>query len=187
MRYYRAPPPRFRAWPREAPPRWGEYWGPAWERQHPDWNRRIQGSVPAPAPLPDYQRSYSGDLYPGPEAQRRLQDQHYRYEPRDPSWRPPAAAPPHQPPLEGRGHGNRPETRPEREPRPQPPPPLYQRPPTPQRPERGQEPPLMNRPQPPQDGVGRQALPQSSAPPREPPGHDRGRGPQRPEDEGRPD
>lgn len=187
LRYYRAPPPRFRAWPREAPPRWGEYWGPAWERQHPEWNRRNQGSVPAPAPLPDYQRSYSGERYPRPEAQRRLQDQHYRYEPRDPSRRLPAATPPHQSPLEGRGQGNRPETRPEREPRPQPPPPLYQRPPTPQRPERGQEPPLISRPQPPQDGAGRPALPQSSAPRHEPPGHDQGRRPSRPEDEGRPD
>lgn len=183
LRYYRAPPPYFRAWPREAPPRWGEHWGPAWERQHPHWDRWDQRAAPAPAPLPDYQRSYSGERYPKPEAQPRLQDQHYRYRPRDPIVRPPAAAPNRQPPSPGQG--SRPETRPEREQRSAPPYPSP--PPRQERQERPPDPPAMNRPQSPQGDAGRQAPPPGAAPHREPPGHDRGRPPPRPEDEGRPD
>lgn len=181
LRYYRAPPPHFRAWPREAPPRWGEYWGPTWERQHPDWDRWNQRIAPAPAPLPDYQRSYSGERYPRPDAQTRIQDQHYRYQPRDPMVRPPAAAPPRQTPSPGQGNPT--ETRPEREPRPTPSAPS----PRQERQERPPEPPAMNRPQPPQGDAGRQAPAPGMAPHRELPGHDRGRPPPRPEDEGRPD
>ena len=194
VRYYRAPPPHFRAWPREAPPRWGEYWGPGWERDHPDWDRWNPRTAPPPAPLPHYQRSFSGQHYPRPEAQPRIQDQHYRYQPRDPVVRQPASPPPPQ----GRAprQDNRPETRREPEPRPAP---QFQRPPPPPRQERPQEPPAMNRQPPPQGGPGGQAPPprqiqqmQQMPPPgaephRVPPGQDRGRSPPRPEDDGRPD
>lgn len=30
VRYYHVPPGHWRAWPREAPPRWGREWGPEW-------------------------------------------------------------------------------------------------------------------------------------------------------------
>jgi hypothetical protein len=192
LRYYRAPPSHFRAWPREAPPRWGEYWGPAWERQHPHWDRWDQRAAPAPAPLPDYQRHYSGDRYPRPEAQPSIQDQHYRYQPKDPMVRPPVAPPPRQAPPPGQG--KRPEAMPEREARPAPPyptpSPRFERPAPPPRQERQERPPAppgMNRPQPSQGDAGRQATPPGAAPHREPPGHDRSRPPPRPEDEGRPD
>src|SRR5450830_519954 len=37
----------------------------------------------APAPLPTYQRRYSGDRYPQVEQQPSLRGQNYRYQPRD--------------------------------------------------------------------------------------------------------
>ena len=33
VRYYRQPPVYFRGWRSDAPPRWGEHWGNAWEQQ----------------------------------------------------------------------------------------------------------------------------------------------------------
>jgi len=39
--------------------------------------------VPAPAPLPAYQRQYSGARYPHAEQQQALQSQNYRYQPQD--------------------------------------------------------------------------------------------------------
>ncbi|HSM98882.1 MAG TPA: hypothetical protein VLS47_07680, partial [Gallionella sp.] len=49
------------------------------------WDRNI---VPAPAPLPVYQRQYSGGRYPQQiNQQHQLQKQHYRYQPRDPAVR----------------------------------------------------------------------------------------------------
>jgi len=35
VRYYRAAPRYFRGWRPEAPPRWGDHWGPQWQRQRP--------------------------------------------------------------------------------------------------------------------------------------------------------
>ena len=67
----------------ESPPRWGERWGHGWEQQRSGldhWNRR---AAPAPAPLPVYQRRYSGSRYPAPEQQHALQTQNYRYQPHD--------------------------------------------------------------------------------------------------------
>jgi len=85
VRYYRAPPPYFHSWRAEAPPRWGEHWGNDWEQQRQGWDRWDRHAVPAPAPLPTYQRPYVGDRYPQHiEQQRELRGQHYRYEPRDP-------------------------------------------------------------------------------------------------------
>jgi hypothetical protein len=84
VRYYRAPPPYFRAWRAEAPPRWGDHWGRGWERRHPGWDRWDRRYVPRPAPLPAYQREYHGDRYPREvEQQHVIRGEHYRYRPRE--------------------------------------------------------------------------------------------------------
>ena len=83
VRYYRAPPAYFRDWRADAPPRWDEHWGHEWQQQRSGWDKWNRGSAPAPAPLPTYQRRYSGDRYPPVEQQRSLQGQNYRYQPRD--------------------------------------------------------------------------------------------------------
>ena len=82
VRYYRAPPPYFRGWQHNAPPRWGRHWGPQWERQHRGWDEWDRRAVPAPAPLPNYQRRYSGERYPPAEQQRELHGSNYPYQPR---------------------------------------------------------------------------------------------------------
>jgi len=85
VRYYRHPPPHFEGWRRDAPPRWGEHWGPDWEDQHRDWDRWDRTATPRPAPLPTYQRGYSGDRYPrNVVEQRDVQARHYRYQPVEP-------------------------------------------------------------------------------------------------------
>jgi hypothetical protein len=84
VRYYRQPPVYFRGWRSDAPPRWGEHWGNTWEQHHSGWDRWDRRAVPAPAPLPVYQRQYSGSRYPHVEQQQTLQGQNYRYQPRDP-------------------------------------------------------------------------------------------------------
>jgi hypothetical protein len=82
--YYRRPPPYFRAWRADAPPRWGERWGRGWERQRVGWDRWDRRAVPRPAPLPVYQRQYGGDRYPRAfEQQRSLGAENYRYRPRE--------------------------------------------------------------------------------------------------------
>jgi hypothetical protein len=84
VRYYRQPPPYFRAWRADAPPRWGERWGHGWERRRAGWDRWDRRSVPRPAPLPVYQRQYGGDRYPRAfEQQRSLGAENYRYRPRE--------------------------------------------------------------------------------------------------------
>ena len=82
VRYYRAPPPYFRGWQPSAPPRWGRHWGPQWEQQHRGWDKWNRRAVPAPAPLPTYQRQYAGERYPRAELQPDLQSRNYRYQPR---------------------------------------------------------------------------------------------------------
>ena len=60
VRYYRAPPPYFRAWRPEGPPRWGEHYGPSWERRRAGWDRWDRRAAPRPAPavaLPTGDRS----------------------------------------------------------------------------------------------------------------------------------
>ena len=85
VRYYRQPPAYFRGWRPDAPPRWGHHWGPDWQQHRHGWDKWDRRAAPAPAPLPAYQRQYSGDRYPRQmEQQRELQQQHYRYQPRDP-------------------------------------------------------------------------------------------------------
>jgi hypothetical protein len=83
VRYYRQPPVYFRGWQSNAAPRWGQHWGRGWEQQRTGWNRWNRGSVPTRAPLPVYQRQYSGDRYPRGEQQHALRSQSYRYQPRD--------------------------------------------------------------------------------------------------------
>ena len=84
VRYYRDPPAYFRGWRPDAPPRWGEHWGNEWAQHRRGWDRWNRSSAPAPAPLPVYQRQYSGDRYPRVEQQPALHSQNYRYQPRDP-------------------------------------------------------------------------------------------------------
>lgn len=83
VRYYRQPPAYFGGWRSDAPPRWGEHWGREWEQRRSGWDRWNRSSAPAPAPLPVYQRQYSGDRYPRLEQQQTLHSQNYRYQPRD--------------------------------------------------------------------------------------------------------
>ncbi len=84
VRYYRQPPVYFRGWRSDAPPRWGDHWGHGWEQRRRGWDRWDRSSAPRPAPLPVYQRQYSGDRYPRQvEQQQTLRSRHYRYQPRD--------------------------------------------------------------------------------------------------------
>ncbi|HEX7454838.1 MAG TPA: hypothetical protein VF296_02240 [Gallionella sp.] len=85
VRYYRLPPAYFFGWRSDAPPRWGDHWGSDWEQRRSGWDRWNRSAAPAPAPLPAYQRQYSGDRYPRQvEQQQEIQKQNYRYQPRDP-------------------------------------------------------------------------------------------------------
>ena len=83
VRYYRAPPPYFRGWHHNAPPRWGHHWGPQWEQRHRGWDKWDSRAAPRPAPLPTYQRQYSGNRYPRAEQQHELHNKSYRYQPRE--------------------------------------------------------------------------------------------------------
>src|SRR5712692_898051 len=83
VRYYRHPPAYWAGWRSDAPPRWGEHWGHEWEQRRSGWNKWSRGSAPAPAPLPVYQRQYSGDRYPRAEQQQALHSQKYHYQPKD--------------------------------------------------------------------------------------------------------
>lgn len=84
VRYYRQPPVYFHGWSEDAPPRWGEHWGNDWASRHAGWDRWDRHSAPAAAPLPVYQRQYSGDRYPRAiEQQQTLRVQNYHYQPRE--------------------------------------------------------------------------------------------------------
>ena len=83
VRYYRQPPHYFRGWQSNSPPRWGQHWGRGWEQRRSGWDRWDRASAPRRAPLPAYQKQYSGDRYPRVEQQHKLRDQRYRYQPRD--------------------------------------------------------------------------------------------------------
>jgi hypothetical protein len=83
VNYYRQPPVYFRGWQSNAPPRWGQHWGRDWEQRRSGWDRWNRGSAPAPAPLPVYQKRYSGDRYPRVEQQQTLRTKQYRYKPRE--------------------------------------------------------------------------------------------------------
>lgn len=77
LRYYRAPPAYFWGGFRDAPPRWGHYWGPGWERNHRDWDRWDHRRMPPPAPLPTYQRGYPRERYPDRQEQREIHERNY--------------------------------------------------------------------------------------------------------------
>jgi hypothetical protein len=83
VRYYRDPPQYFRGWRQDAPPRWGQHWGNQWQDRRRDWDKWDRKSAPPPAPLPVYQRQYSGDRYPRVEQQQELHNKNYRYQPRE--------------------------------------------------------------------------------------------------------
>lgn len=83
VRYYRQPPVYFREWRPTEPPRWGQHWGRDWEKNRRGWERWNRSSVPRRAPLPVYQRQYTGERYPQLERQHELRSQKYRYQPRD--------------------------------------------------------------------------------------------------------
>ena len=84
VRYYRQPPQYFQGWRVDAAPHWEERWGHDWEKRRAGWDRRDHRPPPLAAPLPIYQRRYSGDRYPrAVEDQRTIQSEHYRYRPRD--------------------------------------------------------------------------------------------------------
>ncbi len=109
VRYYRRPPVYFHGWRSDAPPHWGEHWGNSWEQRRSGWDMWDRHAVPPPAPLPVYQRQYSGNRYPRVEQQQALQTQNYRYQPQDdvvrqhyqaqPVQSLPAARPPSSVPL----------------------------------------------------------------------------------------
>jgi len=85
VQYYRRPPPYFRSWRPDAPPRWGDHWGKDWQQRRPDWDRWDRRSAPPPAPLPTYQLKYPQSRYPQDwERQQSIRSEHYRYQPREP-------------------------------------------------------------------------------------------------------
>ena len=84
VRYYRQPPAYFRSWRADAPPRWGQHWGRDWEENRQGWDHWNRQSVPRPAPLPTYQRQYSGERYPRAiEQQREIRSENYRHQSRE--------------------------------------------------------------------------------------------------------
>lgn len=92
--YYRRPPAYFHGWRSDAPPRWGEHWGHDWERHRSGWDKWDHGVHHDPAPLPLYQRHYSGERYPRQvERQHELHRKNYHYQPRDPAVRQRSQAP----------------------------------------------------------------------------------------------
>ena len=78
-----AAPAYFRGWRPDAPPRWGEHWGNDWDAASRGWDSGTACSVPAPAPLPVYQRQYSGNRYPRGGAAAGAARRNYRYQPHE--------------------------------------------------------------------------------------------------------
>jgi hypothetical protein len=83
VRYYRQPPEYFHGWQSNKAPHWGQRWGQEWEQHRKGWNSWKRAATPAAAPLPVYQRQYSGDSYPRGEQQKALHGKNYRYQSRD--------------------------------------------------------------------------------------------------------
>jgi hypothetical protein len=78
VRYYQQPPAYFQGWRADAAPRWGERWGRDWDQRRSGWDRWDRRAEPARAPLPLYQRAYSGQRYPQPDQQRQLNRENVR-------------------------------------------------------------------------------------------------------------
>lgn len=83
VRYYVSPPVYFHGWYVDAAPLWHLYWGPRWTRYRPGWDYWDRRIVYAPAPLPLYQRHYTGDRYPRGGYRHVIHREHYRYRPHD--------------------------------------------------------------------------------------------------------
>ncbi|MDO9435614.1 hypothetical protein [Hydrogenophaga sp.] len=83
VRYYRRPPIYFSYWRVDAPPRWGDHWGPGWSQRRSGWDQWDRRRIPLPAPLPDYQRKYPQSRYPQPGQQDNIRIDNYRYQPRE--------------------------------------------------------------------------------------------------------
>jgi hypothetical protein len=84
VRYYRYPPAFFHGWSVNAAPHWDQHWGHAWAEHHADWNHWDRGHAPPPAPLPNYQRRYSGGNYPHDAGEAaRMHEREYHYQPHD--------------------------------------------------------------------------------------------------------
>lgn len=112
IRFYRRPPPYFLHWNREAPPRWGDHWGPQWEDHRRGWDRWDRRFVPPRAPLPRYQRDYPRDRYPNLDHQRAVEERYYHYRPgRDGDHRPKERTPGHVTPPRRAPMERRPEHR----------------------------------------------------------------------------
>jgi hypothetical protein len=85
VRFYLMAPTFFISWWSEEPPHWGEHWGHDWEQHRRGWDRWDHHVHPQPAPLPVYQRHYTGDRYPRHvDQQHELQRKHYSFQPLDP-------------------------------------------------------------------------------------------------------
>ena len=100
VQYYRQPPPYFRPWRADAPPRWDQHWGRDWHQRRPGWDHWDRHAAPPPAPLPTYQRRYPQSRYPVErDRQQMIRDQNFDYKPREPvsrqadQWR--DRSPPH--------------------------------------------------------------------------------------------
>ncbi|MGA9334404.1 MAG: hypothetical protein WBV39_09015, partial [Rudaea sp.] len=82
VRYYRHRPAYFNGWSINIAPRWGQHWGRDWERNRRGWDKWDRRSIPHAAPLPTYQREYSGRRYPRQANERNsILSTHYQYQP----------------------------------------------------------------------------------------------------------
>jgi len=84
VRYYRQRPAYFASWSVDAAPRWDVHYGSTWVENRVDWVNWNRSAMPAAAPLPVYQRQYTGARYPATvEQQVVIQNQQYAYRPRE--------------------------------------------------------------------------------------------------------
>lgn len=95
VRYYRQPPTFFASWHGDRAPRWDEHWGNDWHNRRDGWDQWDRRRMPRAAPLPTYQRRYSGKNYPDQfEQQGSIRARHYRHHPREAVTRRRYAGPP---------------------------------------------------------------------------------------------
>jgi hypothetical protein len=85
VRYYRVRPSFFLSdWSYDSAPRWDSYWGRSWSSRRSGWDHWNRASAPAAAPLPTYQRSYSGSRYPSNTSQQQtITSRSYSYRPHE--------------------------------------------------------------------------------------------------------
>ena len=83
IRFYRRPPPYFRGWHPNRPPRWSDHWGRDWQTRHNAVFGGRRASPPVRAPLPHYQSQYTRDNYPRGAQQSAIHGQQYSYQPRE--------------------------------------------------------------------------------------------------------